>query len=319
MKNIPGEYFDSFSWPRSGEPQGWGEQITVQVLNEEGRDPNNKSYFWVTVGGEPDKPVYRFHYNPSRGGAVARDLLEGFKGTVMSDDWSVYGGTCEKLKLTHIACNDHARRNFMYRMYGMTILQEQKSVKEAQKQQPKNSPTTKADVALNYFVKLYAIDRRIKTLSIEEKAAFRQNESVPIWNQFITWLEKHSNHVAPESMFGKAMHYTLKLQDKLRHYCTNGALPISNEKAENAIRPFAIARKNFMFFDSPQGATASANLYSLIMTAKYNNLDPYYYLAYVFKYLPRATIVEEIEKLLPWKLNNDVIKTDFENDPSHPK
>jgi transposase len=278
------------------------DETTVQVLNEEGRDPNNKSYFWVTVGGEPDKPVYRFHYNPSRGGAVARDLLEGFKGTVMSDDWGVYGGTCETLMLAHIACNDHARRKF----------------KDAQKQQPKNSPTSKADVALNYYVKLYAIERRIKTLSIEEKTAVRQNESVPIWNQFIAWLEKHSNHVTPESLFGKAMHYTLKLKEKLRHYCTDGALPISNEKAENAIRPFAIARKNFMFFDSPQGATASANLYSLIMTAKYNNLDPYYYLAYVFKYLPRATTVEEIEKLLPWRLSNEVIKADFENDPSHP-
>lgn len=302
MKNISGKYFDSFSWSRSDEPHGWGEQTTVQVLNEEGRDPNNKSYFWVTVGGEPDKPVYRFHYNPSRGGAVARDLLDGFKGTVMSDDWGVYGSSCEILKLPHIVCNDHARRKF----------------KDAQKQQPKNTPTTKTDVALNYYVKLYAIERRIKTLSIEEKTAIRQNESVPLWDQFIAWLEKHSNHVAPESLFGKAMHYTLKLQDKLRHYCTDGALPISNEKAENAIRPFAIARKNFMFFDSPKGATASANLYSLIMTAKYNHLDPYYYLAYVFKYLPRATTVEEIETLLPWRLSHDAIKADFENDPSHP-
>jgi transposase len=142
-------------------------------------------------------------------------------------------------------------------MYGMTILQEQKSVKDAQKQQPKNSPTTKADVALNYYVKLYAIERRIKTLSRAEKTAIRQNESVPIWNQFIAWLEKHSNHVTPESLFGKAMHYTLKLQNKLRHYCTDGALPMSNEKAENAIRPFAVARKNFLFFDSAQGATAT--------------------------------------------------------------
>ncbi len=98
------------------------------------------------------------------------------------------------------------------------------------------------------------------------------------------------------------------------HFAVESA---SNEKAENAIRPFAIARKNFMFFDSPRGATASANLYSLIMSAKYNNLDPYYYLAYVFKYLPRSTSVAEIEKLLPWALSNDELNSDFKNDPSY--
>jgi transposase len=277
------------------------DETTVQVLNEEGREAHNKSYFWVTVGGDPDKPAYRFHYNPSRGGAVARDLLEGFKGTVISDDWSVYGGTCAALQLTHIACNDHARRKF----------------KDAQKQQPKKSGVTKADMALNYFSKLYAIEKRIKEMPCDEKKTIRQAESVPVWDHFIEWLEKHKNQVAPESLFGKAMHYTLKLQQKLRHYCTDGALPISNEKAENAIRPFAIARKNFLFFDSPKGATASANLYSLIMSAKYNNLDPYYYLVYVFKYLPRATSVAEIEALLPWALNNDVLNNDFKNDPSY--
>lgn len=172
-------------------------------------------------------------------------------------------------------------------------------------------------MALNYFSKLYAIEKRIKALPYDEKKIIRQAESAPIWDNFIEWLEKHKNQVAPESLFGKAMHYTLKLQQKLRHYCTDGALPISNEKAENAIRPFAIARKNFMFFDSPRGATASANLYSLIMSAKYNNLDPYYYLAYVFKYLPRSTSVAEIEKLLPWALSNDELNSDFKNDPSY--
>lgn len=278
------------------------DETTVQGdLTKRGAEAHNKSYFWVTVGGDPDKPAYRFHYNPSRGGAVARDLLEGFKGAVISDDWSVYGGTCETLQLTHIACNDHARRKF----------------KDAQKQQPKKNAVTKVDMALNYFSKLYAIEKRIKALPYDEKKIIRQAESAPIWDNFIEWLEKHKNQVAPESLFGKAMHYTLKLQQKLRHYCTDGALPISNEKAENAIRPFAIARKNFMFFDSPRGATASANLYSLIMSAKYNNLDPYYYLAYVFKYLPRSTSVAEIEKLLPWALSNDELNSDFKNDPSY--
>ena len=81
---------------------------------------------------------------------------------------------------------------------------------------------------------------------------------------------------------------------------------------ENAIRPFAIARKNFLFYDSPKGASASANLYSLIMTAKKNGLDPFYYLAYVFKKLPQADCVEQVENLLPWRLNQQQLKVEFE-------
>ena len=101
--------------------------------------------------------------------------------------------------MTHIAYNDHARRKF----------------KDAQKQQPKKNAVTKVDMALNYFSKLYAIEKRIKALPYDEKKIIRQAESAPIWDNFIEWLEKHKNQVAPESLFGKAMHYTLKLQQKL--------------------------------------------------------------------------------------------------------
>jgi transposase len=271
------------------------DETPVQVLNEPDKPPDGKKQFWVTVGGPPEKQVFRYHYHPSRGSVVALDLLDGFKGTVMSDDWSVYAKVCEQLQLTHIACNDHARRKF----------------KDAEKEVPqkkKSQVPSKADVALSYYRKLYAIEREIKGLSIDEKTAIRQEKSIPIWSAFIAWMEKHLNQVTPESKFGKALHYTYKLKDKLSYYCTDGSLPMSNEKAENAIRPFAIARKNFLFYDSPKGAEASANLYSLIITAKHHGLNPFYYLAYVFKKLPLAKTVEDIEALLPWRLDNDVLK-----------
>ena len=117
--------------------------------------------------------------------------------------------------------------------------------------------------------------------------------------------------MTPESKLGKALHYTWKLREKLSYYCEDGQLPMSNEKAENAIRPFAIARKNFLFFDTPRGATASANLYSLIMTAKAHELNPFYYLAYVFKMLPQAKTVEDIEALLPWQPDDETLKASF--------
>ena len=230
------------------------DETPVQVLNEKDKPPDSKKYFWVTVGGPPDKQVYRYHYNPSRGSAVAQDLLHGFKGAVMTDDWSVYGKVCETLQLTHIACNDHARRRF------------NDAVKELPKKR-KTQGTSQAEMGLNYYRKLYAIERRIKGLSIEEKLRIRQKDSLPLWEKFIAWIEKNITKVTPTSTLGKALHYTYKLRDKLSYYCHDGGLPISNEKAENAIRPFAIARKNFLFYDSPKGAQASANLYSLIITA----------------------------------------------------
>ena len=274
------------------------DETPVQVLKEPDKPPDSKSYFWVTVSGPPNQPIYYFHYNPSRGSGVARDLLEGYRGTVISDDWSIYGRVCESLQLRHIACNDHARRKF----------------DEALKSLPKKKKTSgisKPEMALNYYQKLYAIERRIKDLGPEEKQKIRQKESVPIWDKFIEWIEKHLNSVTPESKLGKALHYTYKLRDKLRYYCNDGHLPISNQVAENAIRPFAIARKNFLFFDTPKGATASANLYSLMMTAKSHGLNPFYYLAYVFKALPLANSLEDIEELLPWRLHNEQLKQGF--------
>lgn len=273
------------------------DETPVQVLKEPGRPPEGNKYFWVTASGPPNKPIYLFHYDPSRGSAVADALLDGFRGTVISDDWSVYARVCEKRQLTHIACNDHARRKF----------------DEALKAEPnnKNGKISKAEMALNFYRKLYAVERKIKDKTAEERQRVRQAESTPLWNQFIAWMEKYIHQTTPESKFGKALNYTYKLREKLRFYCESGHLPISNQVAENAIRPFAIARKNFLFYDTPEGASASANLYSLIMTAKSHGLDPFYYLAYVFKQLPGAKTVEDVEQLLPWNVDSKQLIEQF--------
>lgn len=273
------------------------DETPVQVLKEPDKPPEGKKYFWVTASGPPNKPIYVFHYDPSRGSSVADALLEGFSGTVISDDWHVYARVCEKRQLTHIACNDHARRKF------------DEALKSEPK--PKNGQISAAAMALNYYQKLYAVERRIKDLSEAERQRVRQEQSVPLWEQFIAWMEKHIHRTTPESAFGKALNYTYKLKDKLRFYSETGHLPISNQVAENAIRPFAIARKNFLFYDTPKGASASANLYSLIMTAKSHGLDPFYYLAYVFKHLPGAQTLEDVEALLPWRVTNEQLKGGF--------
>ena len=274
------------------------DETPVQVLKEPDKPPNGKKHMWVTASGPPRSPIILFHYNPSRGSAVADGLLDGFQGTVISDDWTVYGRVCEKHGLTHIACNDHARRKF----------------DEAFKAEPKHKKAgkiSKSAMALNYYQKLYAIERKICDLPVAEKTRVRQCDSVPLWEEFIAWMEKHIQTTTPESKFGVALHYAYRLREKLRFYCEDGRLPISNQLAENAIRPFAIARKNFLFYDTPQGASASANLYSLIMTAKSFGLNPFYYLAFVFKFLPLAKSVEDIERLLPWNVTDNGMKACF--------
>ena len=191
---------------------------------------------WLSVDGSPGQKVYRFHYSPSRGSDVAEHLLDGFQGAVMSDDWSVYGKVCEKLQLTHINCCDHARRKFKD-----ALIVEPKNKK-------KKGKLSRADIALQFFKKLYAIERGIKDLSADQKYKARQEKSVSVWDEFIAWMEKQIPLITPKSKLGVALNYTYKLKDKLRYFCEDGALPISNQIAENAIRPFAIARKNFLFF-----------------------------------------------------------------------
>ena len=131
----------------------------------------------------------------------------------------------------------------------------------------------------------------------------RKNESIPQLEKIHAWMTELIPKVTPKSLLGKALNYTKKLWDELSIYCQEGYLQISNQAAENSIRHFAIARKNFLFADTPKGAYASARLYSLIMNAKINGLNPYDYLKRVFKELPAAEKIEDIEALLPWRMS----------------
>jgi len=117
----------------------------------------------------------------------------------------------------------------------------------------------------------------------EEKYRLRQEESRPILEKFHNWLMKRSGQVPPKSMIGKAIGYTLNQWERLTGYLKDGMLSMDNNAAENAIRPFVLGRKNWLFAGTPEGAEASALLYSIIETAKANGLEPYAYLKYIFE------------------------------------
>ncbi len=197
---------------------------------------------------------------------------------------------CKKEGIIQVGCFDHVRRQFTDAKKG-----EAKPGKKV-----KNNKVSKADIALGKIRKLYAIEEAIKGLTAPEKQARRQQESKPLLDDLHQWLQKNITRLVPDSLTHKAMSYALNQWPKLVVYCEDGDINISNAAAENAIRPFTLGRKNWLFSDTPKGAKASAIYYSLIESAKANGLEPFEYLNHILKELPYADTVEKLEQLLPW-------------------
>jgi len=264
------------------------DETRLQVLKEDGKLATSDSWMWLIRGGPPDQPAVLFEYDASRCEAVPVRLLEGFAGVLQTDGYAGYNKVCRENKLTRIGCWDHARRKFI----------------EASQAAPANkqNKVSKADEGLGQIRKLYAIEKRIKDLEPEQKTQQRQALSKPILDELKIWLQTNISRVAKDSLTWKAMRYTLNQWEQLIGYCEDGRLNISNALAENAIRPFAVGRRNWLFSDTPRGAKASATCYSLIETAKANGLEPYQYLHNVLKKIAQAETVEDFEALLPWNM-----------------
>jgi transposase len=258
------------------------DETTVQVLKEPGKATQSQSYMWV-AGHFGAQPAVLFHYAPTRSHSVPLELLSDDVNAIMVDGYEGYERACAQYSITRLGCWAHARRKLV----------------DAQKLQKKGK-TGKADQGLAFIQKLYAIETKLKTEPPDERYDIRQQQAKPITDKLRQWLEKSLPTVPPQTAIGKALHYLHNQWDRLVRYLDDGAYPIDNNRAENAIRPFTVGRKNWLFSNSQAGAKASANLYSLIETAKANSLNPYEYLKLVFKELPNAQSVEAIEKLLPW-------------------
>ncbi len=268
------------------------DETRIQVLKEPGRSATSDKWMWLIRGGPPDQPVVVFEYDASRSAEVPSRLLEGFSGTLQTDGYAGYNQVCRENDITRIGCWDHARRKFVDAIKGMST-------------KPKRSgKVSKADVALSKIRKLYAIEDKIKSKSPEERYAQRQQLSLPILRDLNSWLEKNISKLPKDSLTYTAMYYTLNQWETLIRYCENGELRISNVLAENAIRPLAVGRRNWLFSDAPRGAQGSATCYSLVETAKANGLEPYYYLHHVLQHIAAADTVEKLEALLPWNIKN---------------
>ena len=266
------------------------DETRIQVLKEDGKVATSDKWMWLIRGGPPDRPVVLFHYDASRGEGAPSRLLDGFSGVLQTDGYAGYNKVCRDNPIVRIGCWDHARRKFV----------------EASKAAPakkKGQKVSKADVAIGKLRKLYAIEQRIEDLAPDQKTAQRQQLAQPVLDELKTWLQTNASRVPKDSLTYKAIQYSLNQWDHLIGYLDDGRLQISNALAENAIRPFALGRKNWLFADTSRGARASATVYSLIETAKANGLEPYDYLRHVLTHIAAAETVEQIEALLPWHVH----------------
>jgi transposase len=273
------------------------DETRLQVLNEPGKENTQLSYMWVYGGGPPDKPAIWYQYADTRSGDVPEDFLYPKEEDppdgamyLVTDGYDGYNALSKAPGiLGHAACWAHVRRRFVEATHGR-----------------KNTAAAHQMVAL--IRKLYQVERTAREVSPQERKAIRLAQAEPILDKIKVWLDQKVVQVLPKSPLGEAVAYTLRLWPKLTIYLEDGHIEVDNNRTENAIRPFVIGRKSWLFSGSPQGADASATMYTLVESAKANDLEPWAYLNYLFEKLPVAKSEQALLALLPQNLKMDDLK-----------
>jgi transposase len=262
------------------------DETTLQVLHEPGKKPQSDSYMWLyRTSGDTDKPIVLYEYQPGRGAKHPKEFLAGYKGFLHTDGYAGYHDLGEDI--TVVGCWAHARRKF------------DEAVKSLPKGKAKGSSTSQG---LAYCNLLFATEQGLSEKNATEKERYneRLEQAKPVLDAMFAWA--NSRTAAPKSTLGKAFHYLKEQWPYLTNYLKDGRLEISNNRAERSIKPFVIDRKNFLFANTPKGATGSAVMFSLIQTAIENGLDPYKYLTWMLKQAKDADLTDTqvVKNLLPW-------------------
>lgn len=267
------------------------DETKVQVLNEDGKDAQDMSYMWVrTRHGPGINPIVLFDYDPTRKKEVPNELLKGFKGFLQADGYAAYDNICSGTGVTRVGCMAHVRRKFF-------------DVHKASKKKGGS-----ANFVLQLIQKLYKIEEEIKEKSIEERKQTRLEKSILILTEIKSWLDANQEKYPPTGLMGKAVTYATNQWQYAINYLKDGRIAIDNNFTENRIRPFAIGRKNWLFSDSVAGAKASAMIYSILQSARANGLEPYAYMRTLLTELPLCQSADQIEKLLPHKIDFKILK-----------
>jgi len=255
------------------------DETVLQVLKEPGKKANTNSYMWLyRTSGDAEHPIVLYEYQPTRSSAHPKRFLEKFGGYLHTDGYDGY----HKLPVTVVGCWVHMRRKFTDAL--KMIPAEQRADSNIQK-------------AIDRIAEIFHLETVWKDLPPEERYDLRLTKSKPLAEAFFSWLE--SLNAVPKIPLGKAAFYAKSQHRWLMNVYLDGRTELSNNRAENSIRPFVVGRKNWLFCNTQKGARASSVVYSIIETAKENGLKPFEYLKFLFETVPGAT-TGELDGLLPW-------------------
>jgi len=241
------------------------DESLIKVL-QGSKKGTHQGYMWV-YHSPPDNIVF-FDYQKGRDQSGPKKLLQSFKGIVQADGYEVYDTTAKALNLTLSGCMAHARRKF---------------------DEALSNDKARAEIMITIIRQLYAIERDIKDKTPEEIYLIRQIQSVPVLEKMEKWMKQQLYSVTPSSPIGIAISYSIARWDKLRLYTEFGYLLIDNNQVENAIRPLALGRKNYLFAGSHQSAQRIAMMmYTITSTCKKLDINPQQYMEYLLTELPYA-------------------------------
>ena len=257
-----------------------GDETTLQVLREEGKSAQSKSYMWMyRTGGASKSPVVLYEYQPDRGGEHPETFLNGWHGYLHTDGYAPYHSINN---VTVVGCWAHVRRKFD-EVFKITKV-----------------PDSPAKIGLDYCNRLFALERKFADMQPDERLKMRQELSVPVADAFFAWAQ--SVNLPPKLAISRAITYAINQKQWLENVFLDGRLELSNNRAERSIKPFVMGRKNWLFSNSVSGAKASAIAFSLIETAKENGLKPFEYLEFLLETLPNSKM-DSLDNLMPWSNN----------------
>jgi len=260
------------------------DETTVQVLNEQKRTAQSKSYEWIyRTSGHSERKIVIYDYKETRKQEHPKEFLKDFKGFLHTDGYQVYHNLPPDIVIA--GCWAHVRRPW------------EKMYKNLPKEKRKGSD---AEKGLGYINALFDLERKWGELSPEERYEQRLEQSKPIAEAFFAWAG--SLGALPKCPLGEAVHYALSQRKYLENVFLDGRLELSNNRCERSVKPFVMGRKAWLFSNTPAGAKASSAMYSIIETAKENDLHPFHYLKYLLQTLPN-TSTADIDALLPWSLS----------------
>ena len=261
------------------------DETTLEVIHEPGKEATSTSYMWVYRTGNVGRDIVLYEYTQGRSGENAENFLTGFQGYLHTDGYAGY----HRLQgpVTLVGCWAHMRRKFSDALQGMTP----------------NAIISRsvATEGFNHCNRLFRLEKKWDKLTPEERVEKRKEEAEPLVSAYFEWIREYELSILPKSLLGKAFTYAKNQQANLRNYLKDGRLEISNNRAERSIKPFVIGRKNWLFANTPAGANSSAIIYSIVETAKENDLNPFPYLEYLLESIPNLDKNGlTLEDMLPW-------------------